>query len=218
MHLNLNFKDENMAQILQIHPKNPEKRLISQAVAVLRQDGAIMVYPTDSAYALGCKIADKDAQERICHIRNIEKNHNFTLICRDLSEASQYAEINNIVFRLLKAHTPGPYTFILPATKEVPKRLQHAKRKTIGLRIPQNNITMSLLEELGAPLMSVTLILPAEEFPLADPEEISAKISNRVNLIIDGGFCEPDPTSVIEFSDNIPKIIRAGKGDISSFV
>lgn len=207
-----------MTKILKIHPKNPEKRLIAQAITILQQKEAVMVYPTDSAYALGCKIGDKDAQERICNIRNIEKTHNFTLICRNLAEISQYAEVNNIVFRLLKAHTPGPYTFVLPATKEVPKRLQHTKRKTIGLRIPQNNITMSLLEDMGTPLMSVTLILPNEEFPMADPEEISVKLNNRVDLIIDGGFCGLEPTSVIEFSDNIPKVIRKGKGDISSFL
>lgn len=205
-----------MTQILQIHPENPQVRLLRQAVEVL-QSGGVIAYPTDSAYALGCRIGEKDAIERIRRIRQIDKSHNFTLVCRDLTEIATYAIVDNSVFRLLKAYTPGAYTFILPASKEVPKRLAHPKRKTIGIRIPQNNIVQELLKELNEPLMSVTLILPNEGMPLADPELIQNKIGGQIDLILDGGICGMMPTTVVEFVDNLPTVTRVGRGDPKPF-
>lgn len=206
-----------MTQILQIHPQNPQLRLIRLAVDVV-QNGGVIVYPTDSAYAIGCQLGNGDAAERIRKFRNLDKNHNFTLMCRDLSEIATYAYVDNSTYRLLKACTPGAYTFILTASKEVPRRLQHPKRKTIGLRIPDNIIAQTLLSELKAPLMSVTLIMPGETLPVADPNEVYEKISNSVDLIIDGGSCGFEPSTVIEFVGSIPKVVRQGKGDIKPFV
>jgi len=205
-----------MAQYFHIHPHNPQPRLIRHAVEIIRQ-GGVVVYPTDSSYALGCHIGDKEAMERIRVIRQLDDKHNFTLVCRDLSEVASYAKVSDAAYRLLKANTPGPYTFILPATREVPRRLQHPKRKTIGLRIPDNIITEALLAELGEPLMSVTLILPGEDIPLSDPEEIRAQLEHRVDLIIDGGHCGLEPTTVIDMENDQPHITRAGKGSASSF-
>lgn len=205
-----------MSQFFQIHPDNPQPRLIKQACEMLRR-GSLIVYPTDSGYALGCSLGDKNAMDRIRRIRQLDQDHNFTLVCRDLSELSLYAKVNNAVFRLIKAHTPGPYTFILPATKEVPKRLQHAKRKTIGLRIPTNNIALALLAELDEPLMSSTLILPDESLPMTEADEIVEAIGKQVELVIDGGACGAEPTTVIEFIDDIPEIVREGMGDITPF-
>lgn len=201
-------------QFLEIHPHNPQLRLISQVVAAVRH-GAVIAYPTDSSYALGCCLGNKAAMERICKIRKLDKDHNFTLVCRDLSEISTYAKLNNIEFRLLKTLTPGPYTFILSATKEVPRRLQNPKRKSIGLRVPDHPITSALLEALGEPLMSVTLILPDEELPLTDPGEIRNSLGKQVDLIIDGGHCGFEPTTVINLQDGSPVVVRQGKGDTS---
>lgn len=205
-----------MSQFFHIHPDNPQKRLISQACDIIRK-GGLVVFPTDSGYALGCHLGDKSAMEKIRRIRDLDSDHNFTLMCRDLSEISIYSKVNNSVFRAIKTHTPGAYTFVLPATKEVPRRLQHPKRKTIGLRIPQNSIALALLEELNEPMMSVTLILPGDDFPLTDPDDILDSIGKQVELIIDGGFGSREPTTVIEFIDDIPEVIRYGQGDADAF-
>lgn len=205
-----------MAQYFQIHPTHPQLRLIRRAVEIVR-DGGVVAYPTDSSYALGCHIGDKQAMERVRRIRGVGDDHNFTLVCRDLSELAQYARVTNSDFRLLKACTPGPYTFILPATREVPRRLQHAKRKTIGLRVPEHAITRALLTELNEPLMSSTLILPGEEVPLADPEEIRRRLEHQVDLIVDGGFCGLEPTTVVALEDGVATVTRVGKGDPAPF-
>jgi tRNA threonylcarbamoyl adenosine modification protein (Sua5/YciO/YrdC/YwlC family) len=200
-----------MAQIFHMHPVNPQLRLLRQAVAIL-QGGGVIIYPTDSAYALGCQIGNKDAMEKIRVLRQLDKKHNFTLVCRNLTEIATYAHVDNPTFRLLKANTPGPFTFILSATKEVPKRLQHEKRKTIGIRVPDNLIVQTLLSELAEPIMSVTLILPGEELPVADPTNLDKKIAQQVDLILDGGSCGLEPTTVVDFIDGTPKIARQGKG------
>lgn len=205
-----------MSQFFAIHPENPQPRLIKQACEILRQ-GGLIVYPTDSGYALGCAIGDKAAMERIRQIRDLDKEHNFTLVCRDLSELSLYAKVNNAVFRLIKNHTPGPYTFVLPATKEVPRRLQHEKRKTIGLRVPTNNIALALLAAWDAPLMSSTLILPGDQLPMTEADDIADVIGKQVDLIIDGGACGAQPTTVVEFTDDLPEVMREGMGDTEPF-
>lgn len=206
-----------MAQIFELHPKNPQHNLILKVKKIL-DEGGVIAYPTDSAYALGCKIGNKDGLERIRRIRNLDKNHNFTLVCKDLSELATYAQVNNSVFRQLKANIPGAYTFILEATREVPKLLQHPKRKTVGLRVPNNVIAISLLEALEAPLLSVTLILPEENEPLFDPEVIKDKLFHLVDAIIDGGICSAEPTTVVDCSTPEVKIIREGKGDTTPFL
>lgn len=205
-----------MAQFFQIHPDNPQLRLIRQAVEIIRQ-GGVVIYPTDSSYALGCHIGDKGAMERIRRIRQVDEKHNFTLVCRDLSEISTYAKVDNQQYRLLKTLTPGPYTFIHPATKQVPRRLQHAKRRTIGIRIPDNRIAQALLDELGEPLMSSTLILPGDELPLTDPYEMRDLLGHQVELVIDGGYCGFEPTTVVDMEGEVPVVTRAGKGDASLF-
>ena len=205
-----------MSQYFELHPESPQPRLINQAVAIIRQ-GGVLVYPTDSGYAIGCLVGDKNAMERICRIRKLEKDHNFTLVCRDLSELSFYARVDNGAFRLMKNNTPGAYTFILRATKEVPKRLQNPKRKTIGLRVPNNPITLALLEALGEPLMSGSLILPGESEAEYDPQVIREQLEKLVDLIIDGGVLDSKPTTVIELYDDTPVIARAGAGDTTPF-
>lgn len=205
-----------MSQFFQIHPDNPQPRLIRQAVEMLRQ-GAVIVYPTDSAYALGCHLGDKKALDRIREIRRVDDKHNFTLVCRDLSQAATYAKMDNTAYRLINAHTPGPYTFILPATREVPRRLLHPKRRTIGIRIPDNRIVRALLEELGEPIMSSTLILPGEEMPLTDPYEIREILEHQVDLVIDGGYCDLEPTTVVDLTGDLPQVVRRGKGDPGPF-
>jgi len=205
-----------MARVLYIHPDNPQQRLIDQAAEIIR-GGGVAIYPTDSAYALGCHIGDKTALDRIRQIRSLEKNHNFTLVCRDLSELSTYAKVDNQDFRLLKANTPGPYTFILDASSEVPRRLMHPKRKTIGLRAPANHIAQALLETLGEPLMSITLIMPGDEYPLTDPQDIEDILGNRVDLIINGGYCGLEPTTIIDLTGDTPELVRAGMGDLAPF-
>lgn len=205
-----------MSQYFQIHPDNPQLRLIRQACDIIRK-GGLIVYPTDSGYALGCQIGDKSAMERLRRLRDLDDDHNFTLVCRDLSELSIYAKVNNMMFRMIKANTPGAYTFVLPATKEVPKRLQHPKRKSIGLRIPDHKIALALLEELNEPLMSSTLILPGDDFPLTDAEDIVDAVGKHVDLVIDGGACGSEPTTVVDFTDDVPEVVRVGKGDPDPF-
>ena len=205
-----------MAQFFQIHPENPQSRLIRQAVNIIR-DGGLLIYPTDSSYALGCHIGDKSAMERIRHIRKVDDTHNFTLVCRDLTEISHYAKIDNRDYRLLKNLTPGPYTFIHKATKQVPRRLMHPKRKTIGIRVPDNEMVSALLRELGEPIMSTTLIMPGDEMPLTDPYEMRDLLDRQVDLIIDGGYCGLEPTTVVVMTDDLPEVVRAGKGDSSLF-
>jgi len=206
-----------MAQFYEIHPENPQPRLISQAVACVRH-GGLIVYPTDSGYALGCHIGDKKALDRIRKIRKLEKSHNFTLVCRDLSELAIFARVDNSSFRVLKNHTPGPYTFILRASPEVPNRLQHPKKKTIGIRVPENAIAMALLESLGEPLMSTSLIMPNDDQPLFDPEDIYEVLKDRVDLVINGGHVSDIPTTVIDMLDGFPKVIRHGAGTPEEFV
>lgn len=205
-----------MAQFFQIHAENPQHRLIVQAADIIRK-GGLVVYPTDSAYAFGCHIGDKDALERIRTLRKLDKNHNFTLMCRDLSEIATYARVDNQSFRLIKNHTPGAYTFILEATADVPRRLLHPKRKTIGLRVPDNPIALALLEELGEPLMTSSLLLPGEEFPLTDPYDMRDTLEHFVELVIDGGYCGLEPTTVIDLTESTPQLVRQGKGDFAPF-
>jgi tRNA threonylcarbamoyl adenosine modification protein (Sua5/YciO/YrdC/YwlC family) len=205
-----------MSQFFHIHPENPQPRLVHQAVEILRK-GGVIVYPTDSAYALGCRIGDKKALDRIRAIRRLDRDHHFALVCRDLSELGVYAKVNNTAYRLIKASTPGAYTFILQATREVPRRLVDEKRKTIGLRVPDNEICRSLLTELGEPIMSTTLILPGDEYPLTDPLEIRDLMEHHVDLIIDGGYCGLESTTVVNLEADYPEVIREGMGDHSVF-
>jgi len=203
-----------MSQYFEIHPDNPQPRLIHQAVNIIR-DGGVIAYPTDSSYALGCHIGDKEAMERICRIRQVSKTHNFTLVCRDLSEITTYAKVENQDYRLMKGLSPGPYTFILKATREVPKRLQNPKRKTIGIRIPDTPIVRELLAELDEPIMSSTLILPGDELPMNEAWDIRERLEREVDLVIDGGHCVVEPTSVIVLTDDPPSVYRHGQGDVS---
>lgn len=205
-----------MSQYFVIHPDNPQPRLIKQAAALLRT-GAVIVYPTDSGYALGCHLGDKDAEMRIRQLRGLNDKHLLTLMCRDLSELAHYARVDNACFRLLKNNTPGSYTFILDATKEVPRRLQHPKRSTIGLRIPDHPVALALLEELNEPLLSSTLILPDANYPLTDVDEIREHLAERVDLIIEGGAVGLEPTTVLDLTDSIPVLVRRGKGAVSHF-
>ncbi|PVZ71646.1 L-threonylcarbamoyladenylate synthase [Pelagibaculum spongiae] len=205
-----------MAQFLEIHTQDPQPRLISQAVAQIRQ-GAVVVYPTDSGYALGCGLDEKSAVDRIRQIRRLDKKHMFTLICRDLSEISTYAQVNNMAYRQLRSHTPGHYTFILRATREVPRRLQDDKRKTVGIRVPENRVAQALLDALGEPLLSCSLILPDDESPLLDAEEILDRVGSQVDLVINGGFCGDDPTTVVDLQGDSPIVLREGKGNCDAF-
>lgn len=210
-------QEENVSQFFQIHAENPQPRLIKQAVEIIRK-GGVVVYPTDSSYALGCQIGDKNAVERVRRLRQLDKNHNFTLICCDLSQMGLFAKIDTGIFRLLKAHIPGPYTFILNGTREVPRLLLHEKRRTIGLRVPQNPILLALLEELGEPLMSVSLILPGDEEPMTDPYEIRERLEKQVDLIIDGGYGDLKASTVVDLSGDEPEVIRVGCGDPAPFM
>lgn len=205
-----------MSQFFYVHPENPQTRLISQAVAIVR-NGGVIIYPTDSGYALGCQLENKQALERICRIRRLDDKHNFTLMCRDLSELSLYARVDNDAFRLLKNNTPGPYTFIFKGTKEVPRRLMNPKRKTIGIRVPDNRIALDLLEALGEPLMSTSLILPGNEITESDPEDIRDKLENVVDVILNGGYLGEQPTTVVDFSNDEVEIQRVGSGDTAPF-
>jgi tRNA threonylcarbamoyl adenosine modification protein (Sua5/YciO/YrdC/YwlC family) len=205
---------KNMTQYLNIHPETPQKRLINQAVDIIRQ-GGLVIYPTDSCYALGCHLGEKEAVDRIRAIRRLDKHHNMTLLCRDLSEIATYAKVSNSAYRLIKSLTPGPYTFLLRATKDVPRRLQHPKRKTIGLRVPENQIVLDLLETLGEPMLSTSLILSEHDFPLSEPDEIKARLDGKVDLIIDGGACGIEATTVVDLLDGEPILVRQGKGEIA---
>ncbi len=199
-----------------IHPQNPQSRLIEQVAERVRQ-GGIIVYPTDSAYALGCAIDNHEGVERIRLLRQLGKEHNFTLMCRDLSELSHFAQVDNIIFRLLKAHTPGPYTFVMKATKGVPKRLQHPKRRTIGLRIPDHPVTQALLEALDTPMLSVSLILPGATLPVCAADELDDHFAERVDEVIDSGNCGIEATTVVDLTGKLPTLLRVGKGDVSVF-
>lgn len=205
-----------MAQFFQIHPDNPQPRLVRRAVELLLS-GAVVVYPTDSCYALGCQIGEKSAMERIRAIRQVDERHLFTLVCRDLSEITSYAKIDNQAYRLLKMLTPGPYTFVHQATKQVPRRLLHPKRKAIGIRVPDNGICRALLGELDQPILSTTLVLPEMSEPLTDPDEIRDRLDKRVDLIVDGGHCGLQQTSVIDMTADPPQVMRVGKGDVRLF-
>ena len=204
-----------MARIVEIHPSDPQPRRIAEIVATIRR-GGLVAYPTDSCYAFGCHIGDKRAMDRIRRIRQTDKNHNFTLVCSDLSEISLYARFDNWAYRLMKSLTPGPYTFILQASREVPKRLQNPRRRTIGLRVPDHPIVHAMLSALGEPIMSSTLTLPGDEYPLTDVVEIEDRIGNQIELIVDAGPIGIEPTSVIDLSEGSVKILRQGKGDVSS--
>ena len=206
-----------MSQFFQIHPDNPQPRLVAQAVSVL-QAGGVIVYPTDSTYAFGCRLGDKKAIERIRKIRQLSDRHYLTLVCRDLSELATYAKVNNTCYRLLKAATPGPYTFILSASSQVPRLLMHPKRRTIGIRVPDNAIVNALLTELGEPLLSTTLLLPNEEIVPRDPYEIRDMVGESVDLVIDGGYCGPELTTVVNLVDDVPEIVREGNGDPAMFI
>lgn len=204
------------SRFIEIHPKDPQARLIKQAVSIIRE-GGIVVYPTDSCYALGCHIGDKAAMERIARIRQTDKHHHFTLVCRDLSEIAKYARITNQQYRTLRTFTPGPYTFILQATRETPKRLQNPRRRTIGIRVPDHPVPQRILEVLDEPLMSSTLLLPGDEHPMTDAREIQERLYHQVDAVIDGGNCGLEPTSVIDLAGPAPVIVRRGKGDVSAF-
>ena len=206
-----------MSQFFYVHPENPQTRLITQAVAIVRH-GGVIIYPTDSGYALGCQLENKPALEKICRIRRLDDKHNFTLLCRDLSEISVYARVDNTAYRLIKNNTPGPYTFILKATKEVPRRLMNPKRKTIGIRVPDNRIALDLLEALGEPMMSTSLILPGNDFTESDPEAIRDQLEHTVDVILNGGYLGEQPTTVVDFSDGEAEILRHGTGDSSPFL
>lgn len=206
-----------MAALLSIHPESPQARLIAQAVEVIERNGVI-VYPTDSGYALGCRLGDREAMERILQIRQIELSHHLTLVCHDLSELGQYARVDNQQYRLLKQLTPGAYTFILPATKEVPRRTLHPKRATIGLRVPDHPVAQALLKALGEPILSCTLMLPDDVVPLSDADDIAEKIGKRVDLIIDSGHCEPESTTVLDLTEDEIVVVREGKGDLSRVI
>jgi tRNA threonylcarbamoyl adenosine modification protein (Sua5/YciO/YrdC/YwlC family) len=200
---------------LELHPQTPQVRLIRQAVDIIRR-GGVIAYPTDSCYALGCHVGDKDALERIRRIRNADKHHNFTLVCRDLAEIGRYAQIDTPQFRVLKAHTPGPFTFLLPATRETPKRLQHPKRRTIGVRIPDHPVPHLLLAELGEPLMTSTLLLPGDEEPLTDGSHILERLDHQLDAVLDGGHCGVEPSTVLDLSVSPAVLVRQGKGRIGS--
>jgi tRNA threonylcarbamoyl adenosine modification protein (Sua5/YciO/YrdC/YwlC family) len=206
-----------MSQFFQIHPDNPQQRLIHQAADIVLK-GGVIAYPTDSAYALGCRLGDKDALARIRRIRQLDEKHNFTLMCKDLSEIATYAKVNNQGYRSLKAHTPGPYTFILTATNEVPRRILHSKRRTVGIRVPDNAIALALLQAIDEPLLSVTLRMPGDDYPLMDPREIRDTLQSQVDLVIDGGFCGIEATTVVDLLEEMPVVVREGKGSIDDFV
>ncbi len=205
-----------MSQFFHIHPETPQQRLLKQAVQIIQQ-GGVVILPTDSGYALGCHVGDKNAMERILQIRQVSGEHHFTLMCRDLSELSAYAKVENTAFRLIKNNTPGAYTFILRGTKELPKRLLNDKKKTIGLRIPEHKIALALLAELGEPLLTTSLILPGEEFAESDPEEMRARLEKQVDLIMHGGVIGEAPTTVVDLSEDEPVIVREGRGDTAPF-
>ncbi len=205
-----------MSQYFEIHAVNPQLRLVRRAVEIVRA-GGVIAYPTDSCYALGCHLGDKEALARVRRIRNADRSHHFTLLCRDLTEIAKYARVENWQFRLLKAMTPGPFTFLLPATRETPRRLQHERRRTIGIRVPAHPVPQALLAELGEPLMSSTLLLPGEELPLTDGLEIRARLEHQLDAVLDGGHCGFEPTTVVDLASDPPVVVRRGKGDVAAF-
>lgn len=205
-----------LSQFFQIHPENPQARLVKQAADIIRE-GGLAVIPTDCAYALACRLGDKAATERVMRLRQLGSKHNFTLLCRDLSELSTFAKVDNTEYRLLKSHTPGAFTFILPATRDVPRLLMHPKKRTIGIRVPDNAIAMALLEEIGEPLMTSSLIMPGDELPLSDPYDIRATLEHQLDVVIDGGFCGFEATTVVDMTGDVPEIARQGVGDASAF-
>ena len=205
-----------MAQFFSLHPEQPQARLIRQAAEIIRA-GGVVVLPTDSAYALACQVGDAALLERVRRIRGVDDRHHFTLLCRDLSEIGTYARVDNSQYRLLKATTPGPYTFILEGTKELPRRVLHPKRKTIGLRVPEHAVVSALLTELDGPMLSSTLILPGEELPMTDAEEIRDRLGKLVDLVIEAGYCGPEATTVIDLTSGSPELIRAGRGPLEPF-
>jgi tRNA threonylcarbamoyl adenosine modification protein (Sua5/YciO/YrdC/YwlC family) len=204
-----------VAKLIEIHPADPQPRLVAEIVQII-QSGGLIAYPTDSSYAFGCHIGDKRAIDRIHRIRRTSKKHNFTLVCSDLSEISTYARVDNWAYRLIKSMTPGPYTFVLPATREVPKRLQNPKRRTIGLRVPDHPLVHAMLESLGEPIMSSTLTLPGDDMPLTDPMEIEKRIGHEIDAIIDAGPTGLEPTSVLDLTSGVVEILRKGRGDVSA--
>jgi tRNA threonylcarbamoyl adenosine modification protein (Sua5/YciO/YrdC/YwlC family) len=206
-----------VAKLIEVHPKDPQPRRVAKIVEIVR-GGGLIAYPTDSSYAFGCHIGDKRAIDRIHRIRRTDKKHNFTLVCRDLSEISNYARVDNWAYRLVKSMTPGPYTFILQATREVPKRLQHPKRRTIGIRVPDHPLVRAVLDELGEPIMSSTLTLPGDDMPLTDPVEIEDRIGHEIDAIVDAGATGIEPTSVIDLTGGVPEVQRIGRGDVSAFL
>lgn len=205
-----------MAQYFVIHPTHPQPRLLARAAEIVR-GGGVIAYPTDSCYALGCHVGDKAAMERLRRIRDVDERHHFTLMCRDLSELGTYARVDNAQYRLLKALTPGSYTLILEATKDLPRRILHPRRKTIGLRVPQHPVASALLAELGEPLLSTTLILPGDATPLDDAREIRTRLEHDVDLVLDGGPCGIEPTTVVDLTGPAPEVLRVGRGDIQPF-
>ena len=205
-----------MAQLFEIHPENPQVRLIRRAAEIIRE-GGVIVYPTDSCYALGCHLGDKEAMQRIRRIRMADETHHFTLVCRDLSEIARYARVDNRQYRLLRKYTPGPYTFLLRATRDTPKRLQNPKRRTIGIRIPDHPVPQLLLRELNEPIMSSTLLLPGEDLPQTDAREIRQRLEQQVDVVLDGGHCGLEPTTVIDLTSEVPAIVRKGRGDPRPF-
>ena len=205
-----------MSQYFAVHPTHPQPRLIAQAAAILRA-GGVIAYPTDSCYAIGCQIGNKDAMQRLRVIRQIDEKHHLTLMCRDLSEIATYAQVDNVQYRLLKKITPGSYTFILEASREVPRRLLHPRRKTIGLRVPEHAVASALLSALGEPLLSATLILPGDEQPLNDAQEIRARLEHAIDLVVDGGSCGTDPTTMVDLTGAVPQLLRQGKGSVEPF-
>jgi len=200
-----------MSQYFELHPRNPQLRLIRQAAEILRR-GGLIAYPTDSCYAFGCHIGDKDALERLRQLRGADRHHHFTLVCRDMAEVSRYARLENWQFRLIKSATPGPFTFLLPASRETPRRLQHEKRRTIGVRIPDHPVPQMLCAELGEPIMSSTLLLPGEDLPLTEGSEIRARLEKRLDVVLDGGHCGLDPTTVVDLAGEGIEIVRQGRG------
>ena len=204
-----------MPNTLEIHPQNPQQRLIRQVAEALRR-GGVIVYPTDSCYALGCHIGDKAALDRLRRIRGLDDKHDFALLCRDVSEAATYAKLGNAAFRLMRSVTPGPYTFVLKATRETPRRLQDSRRKTVGIRVPDNAIALAMLEALGEPIMSTTLLLPGDELPLSEPYEIRERLKRQIDLVVDGGACGLDATTVVDLATDEPRVLREGRGDLAA--
>jgi tRNA threonylcarbamoyl adenosine modification protein (Sua5/YciO/YrdC/YwlC family) len=205
-----------VARYFDVHPVDPQRRAITQIVDLVR-DGGLVVYPTDSCYALGCNLGNKDGIDRIRKIRDLDESHHFTLVCRDFAQLGQFVHVSNAIFRAVKAATPGPFTFILPATREVPRRLLHPRKKTVGVRIPEHVVAQALLAELGEPLVSSTLLLPGEEEPLTQGWEIKEELDNAVDAVVDAGDCGTEPTTVVDLSGDDPEIVRRGAGDPSRF-